>query len=389
MDYESLVYIDRNGTDCIKWDGTKKTFGEAGLLPLWVADMDFQAPACVREAVASWAAQGAYGYYKIPDRYYKAFQRWEQLQHGYTVERDWIRFSPGIVSAIYWLVQMITKPGDAVTTLTPVYYPFLNAIKDNGRELTPCQLVNESGKYTMDFDRLDKHFADTQSKLLIFSSPHNPVGRVWTREELEAVVALCRKYNVVLVSDEIHHDFVFAPARHTPMGTLDEHVVTLTAPSKTFNLAGLQTAVAVIPDEELRRKWDDFAKKYHVNSGGTFGFLAGEAAYLHGADWLESAKETIYGNYLLMREKLLAALPELVIPPLEGTYLMWVDFAAYIKPEDQKEFFAKKCKLALDYGAWFRGDADTFVRFNLATSREIVEKAADAVIEAMKEKLDT
>ena len=163
MDYESLIYIDRNGTDSVKWDGTKQTFGEAGLLPLWVADMDFQAPACVREAVASWAAQGAYGYYKIPDRYYKAFQRWEQLQHGYTVEQDWIRFSPGIVSAIYWLVQMLTKPGDAVTTLTPVYYPFLNAIKDNGRELTPCQLVNEGGKYTMDFDRLDKHFADTQS----------------------------------------------------------------------------------------------------------------------------------------------------------------------------------------------------------------------------------
>ena len=143
MDYESLVYIDRNGTDCIKWDGTKQTFGEAGLLPLWVADMDFQAPACVREAVASWAAHGAYGYYKTPDRYFKAFQRWEQEQHGYTVEREWIRFSPGIVSALYWLVQILTQPGDAVTVLTPVYYPFLNAIKDNGRQLTPCQLVNE------------------------------------------------------------------------------------------------------------------------------------------------------------------------------------------------------------------------------------------------------
>lgn len=221
-------------------------------------------------------------------------------------------------------------------------------------------------------------------RMLIFCSPHNPVGRVWTREELEKLVKLCRKHNVTIVSDEIHQDFVFAPAKHIPLATLEPNAVTLTAPSKTFNLAGMQTAVVIIPQDTLREKWDAFTKRLHLNSGSTFGYLAGEAAYLHGAPWLEELKQIIYGNYLFLREKLLAALPELVIPPLEGTYLMWVDFGAYVKPEDQKEFFTKKCRIALDYGAWFKGDGETFVRFNLATSRENVEKAVESVIAALK-----
>ena len=384
---ETVQFVDRHGTASLKWDLLERMYGDKDMLSMWVADMDFRCPEAVHEAMMEQMKVGAYGYSALHTRFMNAFAKWEEERHGYHVEGEWLRYSPGVVPAVNWCVATMTEPGDHVMTLPPVYYPFFSAVKDHGRELVLCPLVRNGERYEMNLADMEAQIVAQNVKMLIFCSPHNPVGRVWTREELEAVVALCRKYNVVLVSDEIHHDYVFAPAKHIPMGTLDEHVVTLTAPSKTFNLAGLTTAVAVIPDADLRQKWDDFAKKYHVNSGGTFGFLAGEAAYLHGADWLESAKETIYGNYLLMREKLLAALPELVIPPLEGTYLMWVDFAAYVKPEEQKEFFAQKCKIALDYGAWFRGEGDTFVRFNLATSREIVEKAADIVIAAMKEKL--
>ena len=235
MDYESLIYVDRNGTDCLKWDGAAGRFGEPGLLPLWVADMDFQAPACVREAVAAWAAHGAYGYGVIPDRWYKAFQNWEYQRHGWRVERDWLRPAPGVVPALYWLVQALTVPGDSVTVLTPVYYPFFDAIRETGRQLTPCQLTNTDGRYTLDFAALERHFAETGSKLLIFSSPHNPVGRVWRREELERLGEICEAYGVTILSDEIHQDLVLGSHPHIPTATVTKcPVVTLCSGFRQF-----------------------------------------------------------------------------------------------------------------------------------------------------------
>ena len=298
MERESLIYIDRNGTDCVKWDGTREQFGEAGLLPLWVADMDFQAPACVREAVSAWAAHGAFGYYKVPERYYRAFLRWERDRHGYAVEQDWLRFSPGIVSALYWLVQILTRPGDPVTVLTPVYYPFLNAIRDNGRTLAPCALVNREGRYTMDFDRLDRHFAQTGSRVLILSSPHNPVGRVWLREELEALCAVCEKHGVTILSDEIHQDLVIGDHPHIPTATVYKgRTVTLASASKTFNLAGLKNAFVVIPDEDLRQQFDRFAHNLSLTDGPSVGYAAAAAAFEGGLPWLRSLLDRVRENY--------------------------------------------------------------------------------------------
>ena len=387
MDYESLVYIDRNGTDCVKWDGTKGTFGEAGLLPLWVADMDFQAPACVREAVASWAAHGAYGYYKTPDRYYKAFQRWEQEQHGYTVEREWIRFSPGIVSAIYWLVQILTQPGDAVTVLTPVYYPFLNAIRDNGRTLTPCDLVNEGGRYIIDFDKLDKHFAETQSKVLIFSSPHNPVGRVWLREELEQLCAICEKHGVTILSDEIHQDLVIGDHAHIPTATLYKgRIVTLCSASKSFNLAGLKNSFVVIPDQALRQQFDKFVGNICCGDGPSVGYVAATVAFERGLPWLNAIRERIYDNYQAVCGEFADRLPQAVISPLEGTYLMWIDLRKCLDPEQTKTIVQDICGLAVDYGDWFGGDAwKGFIRINLATSLDNVMLATSRLLAALTE----
>lgn len=376
--------VDRRGTASLKWDLLERIYGDKDILSMWVADMDFRCPECVHEAIQEQMQVGAYGYSALHTRFMKAFAQWEKERQGYEVDLNHLRYAPGVVPAVNWCVETMTQPGDSIMTLPPVYYPFFAAVTANNRKLVLSPLRRCGERYEMDFADMEEKIVSGNVRMLIFCSPHNPVGRVWTREELETLVRLCRKYNVTIVSDEIHQDYVFDPAKHIPLGTLEPSVVTLTAPSKTFNLAGMNTAVAIIPDDTLREKWDDFTKRLHLNSGSTFGYLAGEAAYLHGEAWLEEAKQIIYGNYRYLRETLLAVLPELVIPPLEGTYLMWVDFGAYLKPEDQKEFFTKKCRLALDYGAWFKGDGDTFARFNLATSRENVEKAACAVINALK-----
>lgn len=381
---ELVKYVDRRGSACLKWDLLERIYGDKDILSMWVADMDFRCPQCVQEALAEQMSYGAYGYNALHTRFMKAFVRWEQERHGCQVSLEHLRYAPGVVPAVNWCVETMTQPGESIMTLPPVYYPFFAAVTANNRKLVLSDLRRSGERYEMDFADMEEKMVRENVKMLIFCSPHNPVGRVWTREELETLAELCRKHNVTIVSDEIHQDFVFAPAKHIPLMTLEPSVVTLTAPSKTFNLAGMQTAVAVIPDDTLREKWDAFTKRLHLNSGSTFGYLAGEAAYLGGEAWLEELKEIIYGNYLFLREKLLSALPELVIPPLEGTYLMWVDFGAYVSPEDQKEFFTKKCRIALDYGTWFKGDGETFARFNLATSRENVEKAADSVISALK-----
>ena len=385
---ELVKYVNRYGTASLKWDLLERIYGEKDMLSMWVADMDFRCPECVHEAMLEQMQVGAYGYAALHTRFLNAFAQWEQTRHGYTVDPSWLRYAPGVVPAVNWCVATMTEPGDSVMVLTPVYYPFFSAVTDHDRNLVMSDLVMENGEYRMDFADMEEKIKASNVKMLIFCSPHNPIGRVWRREELEALVALCKKYSVCIVSDEIHQDFVFEGHEHIPMGKLtEENMVILTAPSKTFNLAGMNTAVAVIPQEDLRAKWDAMTKKLHVTSGSTFGYLAGEAAYLHGAPWLDEVKQIIRSNFELLRDKLLAAFPKLMIPDLEGTYLMWVDFDAYLKPDEQKEFFVRQCKIALDYGSWFRGSGETFVRFNVATSRENVEKAADAIIAALNEKL--
>ena len=387
MDYESLIYVDRNGTDCLKWDGAAGRFGEPGLLPLWVADMDFQAPACAREAVAAWAAHGAYGYGVIPDRWYKAFQNWEYQRHGWRVERDWLRPAPGVVPALYWLVQALTLPGDSVTVLTPVYYPFFDAIRETGRQLTPCQLTNTDGRYTLDFAALERHFVETGSKLLIFSSPHNPVGRVWRREELERLGEICEAYGVTILSDEIHQDLVLGSHPHIPTATVTKcPVVTLCSASKTFNLAGLQNAFVILPDESLREKYDAFVKTVGCPSCPPVGFAAAAAAFREGAPWLNSLLDRVYDNYQTVCAEFQERLPEAVISPLEGTYLLWIDLRNCLNPEQTKFIVQEVCGLAVDYGEWFGGDVyKGFIRLNLATSQDNITLATSRLLAALTE----
>ena len=384
---EPILYVDRKGTHCEKWDGLGERFGREDLLALWVADMDFRVPQCVLEAEKDYLDTGVFGYYHPSEGYYQAFMDWEQERHGYSVQREWLRFSPGVVPAINWLIQIFTEPQDRVLVLTPVYYPFLHAVRDNERTLVACQLVHQDGQYSVDLAAFEAAIADNQVGLFIMSSPHNPVSRVWRRVELTAMLDICKKHGVLVLSDEIHQDLTFDGHKHIPSATAGDYshmVITLTAASKTFNLAGCQNAFVVLPDAKLRKEYDAFTKRIHIREGNPFGYIAVEAAYRGGKAWLQQVQEIIWNNYGYLREQLAIHLPKACVTPLEGTYLMWVDFAAYLQPEEMERFFEETCGIAVDYGAWFEGDGQSHIRINLATSRENVEKAFSSILQGLQ-----
>lgn len=383
-----IEFVDRRNTDCCKWDGMDENFGRGDLIAMWVADMDFKMPSCVRDAIEDYLSTGVLAYYKPRASYNQAFIDWERRYHGYTVKEEWLRFSHGVVPAINWFVNVLTQPGDAIAVLTPVYYPFMNAVKNNGRRLVCSDLINDNGAYTIDYDDFEKKLAENGVKLFIHSSPHNPVGRVWKREELKRLLDICKAHGVYVISDEIHHDMTFGDHEHissATVGDYDSILVTLTAATKTFNLAGCQNSFVIIPDEGLRKRFDEFTNAIRIEGGNPFGYVAVEAAYRGGREWFEAVRDMIYGNYTAARDMLLQSLPKAVVSPLEGTYLMWIDLGAYLTSGEVKPFMEDKCGVAPDYGDWFGGERfGTHIRLNLATSRELVERAAGAIIDNLK-----
>ena len=247
---------DRRGTNCSKWDILSSKYGDPDLISMWVADMDFKAPEEVTRALRKKTDFGIYGYSLTPDGYYRSFIRWEKERHGWDVNRDWIRFAPGVVTGIFWCIHMLTNPGDAVIIHMPVYYPFHHAVEDTGRRLIYSELVNTKGVYTIDFQDFEKKIVDNKVKVFILCSPHNPVGRVWTEEELETMLAICKAHHVTVISDEIHHDLIIGSRPHIPTATVknggySDLIITLTSASKTFNLAGMKNSFVIIPGETL------------------------------------------------------------------------------------------------------------------------------------------
>lgn len=381
---EEIKYVDRVGTDCNKWDNMAERFGDNDLMALWVADMDFMVPECVRKAAREYADFGIYGYYKVPDAYYQNFIDWEEKYHHCHIEKQWLRFSPGVVSPINWYVNMKTQPGEGVIVLTPVYYPFLDAIRDNGRQLISCDLVRKDKVYHIDYADFEKKIVDNKVKLFILSSPHNPVGRVWKKEELEQLLAICRKHQVFVVADEIHHDLIMPGYEHTEILNIPGYtdmMVVLTAGSKTFNLAGCKNSFVILPDEKLRQEYDDFLAALRIRGGNAFGYVAVAAAFGGGRPWLDSVIDIIHKNAQYVEETLAEKLPEAVVSPLEGTYLQWVDLGAYVKPNETKTLIQDKCRLAVDYGEWFGGERfGSFIRLNLATSPENIKEAVSRIV---------
>lgn len=302
MIVSNIIYKERKNTSCTKWDGTLETFGKAEVLPLWVADMDFQAPDCVQKGLEKYIKQGTFGYHIPEQGYYQAFIDWEEKYHHYKVEKSWIRFAPGVVPAINWLLHILTDEQEAVLIMPPVYYPFKDAVINNHRVLVNNPLIIKEGRYTIDFADFEQKIIDHHVKVFVFCSPHNPVGRVWSLEEIRQVLDICKKYHVYVLSDEIHQDIVFGDHKQiaaATVGDYDEILVTLTAATKTFNLASCQNSFVIIPNEKIRKKYDDFLNRIRVKGGNAFGYIAVQSAYENGRPWLEEVLGMIEGNYNL------------------------------------------------------------------------------------------
>lgn len=385
-----VIYKDRLGTDCNKWDGCEEKFGDEHLLPLWVADMDFEAPSCVKQALKEYVDFGVFGYYQIPNRYYEAFINWEKTYHDYDVKKEWIRFAPGVVPAFNWLIHILTNEQDGVLITPPVYYPFKDAVVNNNRTLVESPLMRLEDHYELDYEDFERKIKEQNVKLFIFCTPHNPVGRVWKKEEIVKVLDICKKYGVYVIADEIHQDIImdgYQKVTAAATGNYDEIMVTLTAATKTFNLAGCQNSIVVIPNESLRKRYDDYLTRLRITGGNAFGYIAVQSAYEGGRKWLDEVLNIIEENYHLMKSILEEKLPKVWIPKLEGTYLMWIDLGAYVSANEIESVIQKDCGLAVDYGSWFGGEAyGTFIRVNLATREENIRLAAEKIVEALEAK---
>ncbi len=372
--------VNRLGTNSIKWDLMKVEGKPEGTVPMWVADMDLQVPEKVQEAVENVAKHGIYGYSFCPDSYYEAVINWYKNRFNFEFKKEDIVTTPGVVTAVAMAVRAFTQPGDAVLIQNPVYYPFGKMIEKNGRRIVNNPLLNVEGRYIMDISDFEKKIQEENVKMFILCNPHNPVGRVWTKEELLEISKICRKYNIVVVSDEIHGDFVYDGHVQQPFATVEEgnrdFTVTCTAPSKTFNLAGLQTSNIVIPNEILRNKFNAELEAASVGMIGPMGIAACEAAYTYGEEWLENLKSHIVENRDFLQSFIEDHLPELSMSDLEGTYLAWVDMSGLAMTNDEmKDFMINKAKIWIDDGDMFGAEGENFIRFNLACTKKTLETA--------------
>ena len=375
-------YVDRMGTDSLKWDALDVRFGNPDLISMWVADMEFRTPECVTDALQKRVEHGVFGYSFVPESYYEAVIDWEYSHHGYQMEKQWMRISPGVVAALYWSVNMYTREDDAVIIMTPVYYPFHNCVRDSGRKLITCDMNYDQGVYTVDFEAFEKKIIDHDVKMYILCSPHNPAGRVWKEDELERMLEICARHNVLVIADEIHQDLVFTgkqiPAATIAGGKYANHMITTFASSKTFNLATCLTSTVVIENEELRKTWDKFTNVYHNVEVNIFGITAVEAALRGGEAWYQGLRQVIWQNYQTLVAQM-KEFPEAYISPLEGTYLVFMDLRNYIPLDQTREFIQNQCNLAVDYGEWFGENWKGFIRLNMGTSPETVMKAIENI----------
>ncbi len=379
MQYNFDEIIDRSGTDAFKYDARKRYFGTDDVLPMWVADMDFRTPDFIVDAMKKRLEHEIFGYTLKPDSQYDAVIGWMYRRHGWKVEKDWIVFTPGVVPAFNMCILAYSNPGDKVIVQSPVYYPFFWAIDLNQRKMLNNQLVRSGDRYEMDFDDL-KEKIDASTKMMLFCSPHNPVGRVWNQKELIELAGICQKNNIVMISDEIHSDLIFEGYKHTPYAMLGEEFamnsITAIAPSKTFNVAGLSTSALIIPNPVLRKKFGEVVESLHIAGGNIFGSIAMEAAYTHGDEWLAQALNYIEGNVQYLESFVSEHLPQLKVIHPEGTYMAWIDFSSLkMSDPELRKFMIEKVKLGMNQGPTFGVGGEGFQRINLGTPRAIVEEA--------------
>lgn len=385
MSYDFDKVIERRNTNCEKWDA----MGE-DVLPMWVADMDFEVLPEILEAVKKRAGHAVYGYTRFSDKYYDAVISWVKRRHNWNIKKEWIVYSPGIVTGLNLIVKALNQVGDKIIIQTPVYYPFFRAIENNGFRVLRNPLKFENGKYKMDFEDLEKKLKDKRVKTLILCSPHNPVGRVWTKEELKKLGDLCLENGVTVVSDEIHSDIIYKENEHTTFGAIskdfENNSIVCISASKTFNLAGLRTSSLIIPNKELRRKVINVIESIGNAEPNAFSECASVAAYNNGEQWLSELMDYLKENLNFMKKYISENMPYVKVIEPEGTYLAWLDFSALkMDPRELHEFILKKAKVWLDEGYIFGDEGNGFERINLACPRSILKEGLERINKAIKQ----
>ncbi len=374
--------LPRNGTHSVKHDGRAAYFGTADVLPLWVADMDFASPEAVTRALQERAAHPVYGYTLYPESLYEALIDWLKKRHGWEVQREWIVMAPGVVPSLFASVMAFAKEGEGVIVQPPVYFPFFSAVTTNHRRLieNPLRLVGE--RYEMDFEHLEQCAADG-ARLLLFCSPHNPVGRVWSKAELTELLRIARRYDITILADEIHADLVYPGEKHIPLATLaqeSDKVITTIAPSKTFNIPGLGLSCVIAPDVEQRRAIKDVFETLHISNTNPFSIAAFEAAYRGGAAWLDSLLLYLQGNRDFVCSFVAQHLPAIKVIQSQGTYLLWLD-CRNLGLSDVKlsEFFVREAEVGMNPGTVFGKNGSGFMRLNIASPRHVVTEALERI----------
>lgn len=391
MQYDFDTPIDRTHTWSIKHDFKKENGKADDILPLWVADMDFRSPDSVVEALKKAVDHGIFGYSRADESYFDAVAAWYQKRHHLTLQPEWMTCTPGIVFALSIAVRAFTQEGDAVLIQPPVYHPFSRAILRNKRTLVENPLVLKDGHYEMDLEDLEQKVLDEHVKLMILCNPHNPVGGVWTREELTALADICLRHHVYVISDEIHGDFVWQGHEQTPYASISEeaclHSMMCTAPSKTFNLAGMATSNLFIPDPEMRRKFRSELLDVGQENMNRLGLFACRAAYEGGGEWLDQLIGYLAGNLALVRDFCKNRVPQIQLVEPEGTYLAWLDCRELGMTDDElMAFFSDEAKVWLDPGTHSGEQGSGFMRFNLGSSRSVIAQALDQIEAAWKKR---
>lgn len=376
---------DRRGTNSLKWDSESVP----DILPMWVADMDFKTAPSVTEALRSRAESGIFGYAKTSAAFYESLVKWFERRHSVSYKREWILYTTGVVPALSATIRALSSPGDKVVVQEPVYNCFFSSIRNNGCEISPNPLRLSGGRYEIDFEDLEKKLSDPKAKIFLLCSPHNPSGRVWTREELEAAGELCLKHGVFIISDEIHCDLVLGGRKHTPFLSLGERFAansaTCVSPSKTFNLAGLQVADIIAPDESARSKIDRALNVNEVCEISPFAIDAQTAAYSGGEEWLEALKGYLRGNYEFLSDFLRRRLPEFSAMDLESTYLPWIDCRATgMKSEEISKLLYEKGRVRINPGTLYGKSGEGFIRMNIACPRSSLREGLERIARALK-----
>ncbi|MGD9932030.1 MAG: MalY/PatB family protein [Mangrovibacterium sp.] len=383
MKYNFDEQVPREGTNSLKYDARLNFFGKEDVLPLWVADMDFKTPDFIIDAIKERLNHEILGYTFRPDSYYEAIVHWMKKRHGWTVEKEWISFSPGVVAGLTLAIETFSNPGDEVVVQPPVYFPFFDSVKSTGRELLENPLKLVDGRYTFDLDDLERKITP-KTKLLLLCNPQNPGGMVWTKDELTALANLCLKYKILIISDEIHSDLIFEGHKHIPLPTLSDEIaqncVVCMAPSKTFNVAGLTTSFVIIPNKRHFARYERTLRIPHLHMGNIFGTIALEAAYTHGADWVDQLIVYVEENYRFLEAWLKEHLPQVVPMKPEATYLAWLDFSALGMTDDELNSKLLEAGIGMNRGVQFGTGGSGFMRINLGCTRAMLQQALERML---------